>query len=302
MKKLTYNIYRNIFKKTITSHLGKVVETEDKIICFVDKNKVKKESGTYSFPCFGIGNNSLKEDALKLNLDKPICYIIDGFNFDKHRIYIFGYDNCEVIIRNCNFKDVVVHVDGKTTLDNVGIKSIFKNTSISAYDLTLENMDLSNIYLVDGKEFKISGTKKLDITNSKIGRLNQITSVKLYSDNEINIFNSKISGDEIECNTKKITTDKDSLLVSDNSVNINADDFTDINIDSEILTINGIDHLNDKGKISLSIEKDPLRLKRLQLVNQLKKLKDKCIEENSKKVKEYKESLNNKSVQHVLKK
>ena len=212
MKKLTYNIYRNLFKKTITSHLGKVVETEDKIICFVDKNKGKKESGTYSFLCFGIGNNSLKEDALKLNLDKPTCYIIDGFNFDKHRIYIFGYNNCEVIIINCNFKDVVVHVNGKATLDNVGIKSIFKNTSISA------------------------------------------------------------------------------------------DDFTDINIDSEILTINGIDHLNEKGKISLSIEKDPLRLKRLQLVNQLKKLKDKCIKENSKKVKEYKESLNNKSVQHVLKK
>ena len=212
MKKLTYNIYRNLFKKTITSHLGKVVETEDKIICFVDKNKVKKESGTYSFPCFRIGNNSLKEDALKLNLDKPTCYIIDGFNFDKHLIYIFGYDNCEVIIRNCNFKNVVVHINGKVTLDNVGIKSIFKNTSISA------------------------------------------------------------------------------------------DDFTDINIDSEILTINDIDHLNDKGKISLSIEKDPLKLKRFQLVNQLKKLKDKCIEENSKKVKEYKESLNNKSVQHVLKK
>lgn len=43
MEQLTYNIYRNLFKKTTTSHLGKVVETEDKIICFVDKNKVKKK-------------------------------------------------------------------------------------------------------------------------------------------------------------------------------------------------------------------------------------------------------------------
>ena len=93
----------------------------------------------------------------------------------------------------------------------------------------------------------------------------------------------------------KATLDNVGIKSIFKNTSISADDFTDINIDSEILTI------NDKGKISLSIEKNSLKLKRFQLVNQLKKLKDKCIKENSKKVKEYKESLNNKSVQHVLK-
>lgn len=100
----------------------------------------------------------------------------------------------------------------------------------------------------------------------------------------------------------KVTLDNVGIKSIFKNTSISADDFTDINIDSEILTINGIDHLNEKGKISLSIEKDPLRLKRLQLVNQLKKLKDKCIKENSKKVKEYKESLNNESIKTIVKK
>ena len=36
--------------------------------------------------------------------NKKIYYVVDGLNTYKHELYVFGYDDCEVILRNCNFK------------------------------------------------------------------------------------------------------------------------------------------------------------------------------------------------------
>ena len=43
-KILLTNIVRNFYKGYLVGNLGKVVEEEDKLICYVDKNKIKEEN------------------------------------------------------------------------------------------------------------------------------------------------------------------------------------------------------------------------------------------------------------------
>ena len=42
MKKIIFDKMRNYAKLILTDHLGKVVEEDDKLICYVKQNKCKK--------------------------------------------------------------------------------------------------------------------------------------------------------------------------------------------------------------------------------------------------------------------
>ena len=43
-KKILYNATRPYAKKYLTGHLGKVVEDNEKITCYVKRSKIKKKS------------------------------------------------------------------------------------------------------------------------------------------------------------------------------------------------------------------------------------------------------------------
>lgn len=74
--------------------------------------------------CFGIGKENEKlANVYKLN--KPIWYIFYGIKFNKNMVYIFGYNNCEVIIRNCEFDyGISTSISEKCTIDNCSFNSI----------------------------------------------------------------------------------------------------------------------------------------------------------------------------------
>lgn len=76
-KKVLYNITRPYAKKYLTNNLGKVVEDDEKITCYVKKRKIKNENYTYTISCLGVGEEQ-KEVARAYNLNKPICYVLDG--------------------------------------------------------------------------------------------------------------------------------------------------------------------------------------------------------------------------------
>ena len=78
-KKVLYIVTRSYLKKYFTGHLGKVVEDDDKITCYVKKSKIKKGGYHYTISCFGIGDVQ-KKVAKVFNLNKPIFYVIDGID------------------------------------------------------------------------------------------------------------------------------------------------------------------------------------------------------------------------------
>ena len=301
-KKTIYNILRNYVKKYLTGNLGKVVEDEEKITCYVEKNKIKKEGYRYIISCRGIGKVEEQNKIAKAyNLDKPICYVIDGFE-SKNNVNIYGSSNCEIIVRNCNFMfDVFISVDGKCILDNTVIQ-FFSNLSISADELIIKNTSLGQIDIITHKSnVRVNACKKVDVVNSNIGNRKQDINVSFIATNELNLVNSNIRGKEVLCESSKIVADKNSSLIATNTVNLQTDNFSSINIDAPTIVLNGEEIENNKKSVVLK-ETNPLALKRLELVNLLKKVKIQCENINSKKVLKYQKELNVQPVSKVLKK
>ena len=82
-KKGIYNLAREQVKKQLTRNLGKVIEEDDRLICYVNKHKCEKNIFTNTFECSGITDND-RRIAKVYNLVKPIYYVFDGLVFEKN--------------------------------------------------------------------------------------------------------------------------------------------------------------------------------------------------------------------------
>ena len=301
-KKVPYNITRPYVKKYLTNNLGKVIEDDKKITCYVKKRNLKKENRHYTIACFDIGEDKEKlAKAFKLN--KPICYVIDGIDFKKHKTFIFGYNNCEVIIKNCNFGlDVDIHINGKCTIDNTNITT-FSNLSIDADNLIIKNIDNNQIKAISSKSnIVFSADNKIDVINSTIGSQKENINVSFLASNMLNIVNSNIVGKQIKCESSAITIDEKSSLTAIDKVNLQTDDFNFINIDAPTIVLNGEQIFNKSKSTVLKKTTDPLSLKRLELVNIFKQIKVQCESINSKNIFEYQEELDIQPIIKILKK
>ena len=303
-KKTLYDITRIYAKNYLTGNLGKVVEDDDKLTCYVKKSKVKSKDYSYTIACFGIGEHEdRKKIAKAYKLDKPIRYVIDGLELNKHKVYIFGYNDCEVIIKNCSFGlDLCVHVNGKCTLDNTDIKT-FSNLSIRAYELIIKNMISDQIEVIGSRSHNIGfrATDQIDVIDSSIGNKKKNVRISFTATNGLNIANSNITGKEVECESSIINIDNNSSLTATDKVALKTNDFNPINITAPIIVLNGEELVNEKETVVFKKITDPLSLKRLELVNLLKRVKNECESINSEKVSEYKEELDVQPISKVLK-
>lgn len=302
LKKILYNITRPYVKKYLTGNLGKIVEDDEKITCYVKRSKLKKKNYHYTIACFGIGEQQ-KKVAKVYKLDKHICYVIDGLEFKKHKVYIFGYNDCEVIIKNCNFGfDQYIRVDGKCTLDNTNVIA-FSNLSISSNELIIKNMNSEQIRVISSESNIMFGaTDRIDVIDSNIDNKIKNIKVSFLVAKELNIVNSNICGKEVVCVSSKINADEKSSLTSTDKVVLKTDDFNSININAPTIILNGEEITNEKKSIVINKITDQLALKRWELVNLLRNVKNECENVNSEKILEYKEELNIQPIIKVLKK
>ena len=300
--KKNFKIIRNYVAQYITGNLGKIVENEEKITCYIKKNRCKKEKYNYTIACFGITKKN-QELAEKYNLNKPICYVIDGIEFDKDEVNIFGYDNCEVIIRNCTF-DMGLHIriHGKCTLDNTFIRE-FHKLLINANELLIKNMDIRNHLVLAGIKLHIilGASEKLEINNSYIGKTKEKTKVSIIAPKQIEIYNSKISGDVVECESDKIISGKKSTIEATEKVNLRINEYYQINITSPNIDYNGNNIDTENKSVILKKTKDPLKIKRFELIELLKRIKTQCEEINQKKLYEHSDNLSKEPISRVLK-
>ena len=301
-KKL-YNLNRTLIKKRITNNLGKVVEEDDKIICYVKKNKCKKEKFNYIIACHGIRKKD-KELLEKYNLNKPICYIIDGLKFEDDKVNIWGYNNCEVIIKNCHFGfGLQTHINGKCTFENTYIRDL-SYLSLSAKDLIIKNMDISNQLKYSDLRLGIilAADNKLEINNSSIGRIKEKTNVRLLAGKQLEIYNSKISGDIVECESPKIIAGKKSSIEAKDKVDLHVKDFYEINIISPILNYNNRNIETENKHLTLKKVNQELDIKRLDLIELLKEIKKDIEIKNQQDIDEYIVKLTNQPIIKTLKK
>lgn len=299
------NFVRNLIIMDITGNLGKIIEDEDKITCYVKKSRCKKERYHYTIACRGISKKN-KELAKKYHINKPICYVLDGLEFKKNGIYIFGYNNCEVIIKNCTFDFNIylnISINGKCTIENTIIKP-YQRLSIYAKELIIKNMDINNPLKCTSTNLDISlgADNKLEINNSFIGKIKEKTNVNLYCENQIEIYNSKIAGEVVECETQKLISGKKSTIEGNKKVDLKTNNLYQINIISPTIDYNGNIIDNKNKPITLKTTKEQLKLKRFELITLLKEIKSECERTNKEKTDEYSANLNKEEIIKVLKK
>ena len=183
-KILLTNIVRNFYKGYLVGNLGKVVEEEDKLICYVDKNKIKEEKYSYTIYCYGITGKD-KELAKRYNLDKPVHYIIEGITLKDKKVYIYNFhnDDCNITIKNCDFDwgcSIAANCD--CTIDSTHIRE-FHLLMIDTKNLTIKNMDLTNELAIAGANLSIrlGATENINLINSNIGKEKERTKVSMIA-------------------------------------------------------------------------------------------------------------------------
>lgn len=301
IRKKIYNFLRWIALKEITNNLGRVEETKDKIICYVKKNKCRNERYQFTIPCFGQRKKN-KELAEIYELDKPICYVIEGIEVKNKKVYIFGYDNPEIIIKNCTFLfDLYGHVNGKCTIENSFVRA-FSLFMFGANELTVKDMCITNPFSSSNTlKIALGGEEKLEIISSTIGKEKQNTNVDLIARDNILIKSSNIGANTIELKAKNINSDKDSKIKASEKIKIDAKEYDNLNITSKESNINGTQYDTGKNEFTLRKIADAKELQKAKLIDTLRKIKEKCEQVKRELLEQYTKDLEEESIHKLVK-
>lgn len=299
LKKQIYNLARSSAKRILTNNLGKVIEEDDKLICYVYRSRIQKVDNYYRIFCLGTKHNEELANAYDLN--KPIYYIIDGERFSSE-VFILGCDDCNVEIKNCVFNwGCDISINGNCTLKRTKIRD-FSYLNIWATNLKLISMYLDEIpYYNPNFRLNLGADEKIDFISTTIGPKNKKLNISLNA-KEANIVNSEIGGFKVDCETQKINMDDDSKFIASDSINIKSDDLKKLTLESPKVIYNGVRITNYKKILTLEKITDPLKIKRMELINVLKQLKSKCDEEKLDQLNKCEGCLNKTSLTRLLKK
>ena len=124
-KRAKLKVYRKAREnhlKRFISDIGKIIEEEDRIICYVKQkplNKYKENEGTYNLKLndMDLITEGIKEITEEFKLNKPVYYIFDGIKFNTSlEITSIGTN---IIFRNCTFnKNINIYCDKEVIFEN----------------------------------------------------------------------------------------------------------------------------------------------------------------------------------------
>jgi len=314
-KKKIYNEARNAYLRKSICNIGRIVETEDKIICYVEQealDKYKGNSPSYDLMLRGMNvvTDGIREITEAFGLDKEVDYIFDGIKFDTGLQFTSTW--CNVIFKNCIFNK------------NIGI--------IWGREITFENnkyTDDFDVYFLGNCFFTANMVKKLTFINENFVN----SSTYVYSKP---VFGMKIDAREVEfidsivvCqNTGGVKIDAvntrlensafigeiiiiKSTSIKSNNTSITAKKIASIensscDFDGEVkasrVVYNGVLlSTNDNVKINVNEENSKLIQARRKLVQELRKIRDICSNVNEQKLQIVRDELNSQSVSKVLK-
>ncbi len=249
-----YNYLMEYLKLCLTHKLGKVVEEEDKLVCYVSQKKVRELNRAI------VGRRSDYDSlAVSNGLNKPIVYVFNKINFEGLGDRIRVYEKCDLIFNDCKFdynQTIFANRSCNITINDCsgcgslyissakcvninGFKmSYIKRFTISADEIILEKLDdsQSEIY-VDNSTYDLRANYRIDIIDSFIG--NKAISTFLNAGNEINVINSTIGGMNFTCIAHTVNFNEKSSIFSSGTVKIDSQNEVKPKIQEPIVIING---------------------------------------------------------------
>lgn len=284
-------IKRKLYLRYITGNKGFVIETNDKIICYVKEDKI--DDGYLM---------DLSLRSKNTNLNKRICYVFDNINSNK-MANIMLRDKSEIIIKDCDFKrGLQIGCNGKCVIDNSNIRvSSSIKYSVIADELEIKNIKENMINFLGTFQLGLCARKELVIKNCDVLVNNHFGNLLLTSENNLNIDNSSINGFGVTINAPKIRSRENAVINVDSKVKIYSNDFDDINVNTSVLELNGKSIDTRNKMVTLRKIANDVEQKRLELIECLKKVKDKVNEENQSRLNDYQKELENKPLKKLMK-
>lgn len=267
-------IKRKLILKKETHHLGKIIETDNKIICYVNKDKIDFKKSSIDL-------------ILSNNIDKPIEYIFENINFKGSLFLLCNNKNVTIKLNNCNFNIATyIKTKGPVEINNCHF-AFFEYLTIIANIISIKNMKENSLENLS-KEVKATfyGDDLLNIDNSNITIPDNFSHISLYSDNSISLKNTNINSDSITISSPNIYGSVNNKIIADTTT-IKTNNYNgNIKIDTNILTI------NDNSIITQSVinlrksqnSKDEERQKLISLLKNIKNQVQQGIESKIKKL------------------
>ena len=285
------NYKRKLALRSITGNMGRVVEDEDEIICYVKQKKVGKGC-IFLGGCHSFDNGNT---ARKYGIDKPIHYIFDGLKCSSD---IYGYDGIKLDFRNCYFKYCsYISLVGDCEFENCTFaSSLFYD--IYADDITIKSSSIS--VLAGYNRFHVAAIYKLSLidVDGIGGHFSKNRSVYFSSGKEILFKDTNIDCLDISIAAEKLVSINSNLRAR-RTANIESNEISGLVVDSPNIICNDINV--SSGKMCLNKGNTLLDRKREDLINVLKEIRDKCKDINELKVKKVSEKIQGRPISKVLK-
>lgn len=290
IKKKIFNILRNYLLKDITNKLGKVEETDKKIVCYVDNKKLKKYKKGYYLTFYKLilktKNGCPKETLDIYKVNKPVYFVINNMNFETALTIMAGKDT-NITFSNCKFnREVSIYSGGEIVLENNQYcdEDRFYKNGIVFCRIDCKTLKFINDNFVNKSTYKTQtdfgimiDTDNLEIVNSNFDLKNNDGEISIIS-NDINIDNSDINcynpiyvkADEINSIDTMIKSETEVVIDNKNNNFI-------MGVTSPKTIYNGIDLSKYHSLDPKNIE---LQNSRISLIEKLRELRDKCININ----------------------
>lgn len=305
---IVYNVAKKLYIRDKFSKYGIIVETDDKIIVKVTQHKFNKRlRNDFALYCFGFSKSD--EDTLgKIEELKPIVYEFDNITFPKIGAHILS-GNADIIFSNCTFQnDLKLSCEKVTLQNNKYLKWYGSNQMINGWvkELVISGEDFVNSY-----ENKDYGKQKFGIyiDGDKLKIINSVLEAESLGKidlcfKESYIENSFITSPEVFIDSKSIVSDHVGIYAEKGIIIDNENrDFTG-NLVAPVVVYNN-EYLrtnnDDKKEVIIDSEDTELDIKRKELINVLKNLKNYCLDINNQKADKVRDSLNNKPISKILK-
>lgn len=305
---IVYKVAKNVYITDKFSKYGKVVETDDKIIVKVTQHKFNKRlRNDFALYCTGFSKSD-EETLGKIEELKPIVYEFDNITFPIHGAHVLS-GNADIVFKNCTFQnDLKLSCEKVTFQNNKYLKWHGRNQMITG---SIKELIMNGEFFINSYENKDYGKQKFGISvyGDKIQIIDTVLEAESIGQidlcfNESYIENSFITGPEVFIDSKSIVSEKSairaekSIMIDNENKDFNYDLAAPVIVyNNEYLRTNN----EDKKEVIRNSEDTELDIKRKELINVLKNLKNYCLEINNQKAAKIKESLNNKPISKILK-
>ena len=238
------NYKRKLALRSITGNMGRVVEDEDEIICYVRQKKLKKDCIILK-GCRNFNNENITR---KYGIDKPIHYIFDGLECSSD---IYSYDGIKLDFRNCYFKYCsYISLVGDCEFENCTFaSSLFYD--IYADDITIKSSSIS--VLAGYNRFHVAAIYKLSLidVDGIGGHFSKNRSVYFSSGKEILFKDTNIDCLDISIAAEKLVSINSNLRAR-RTANIESNEISGLVVDSPNIICNDINV--SSGKMCLNKE------------------------------------------------